>query len=1177
MYLKSLELKGFKSFPDRTKIDFPKGMICIAGPNGSGKSNILDAIKWVLGEQSIKSLRGEKLEDVIFTGTKVRSPMGYCEVIINIDNEDGRLPIEYTELSIKRKAYRSGESRFYINNNKCRLKDIKEILLDTGIGQEGYSLISQGKIDEIIEANGSELRSLLEEASGIAKHRYKKSEAEKNLFRAKENLARIEDVYIEIERQFKPLKEQKEKAEKYISLTENLKKLRVNKFLRENEKIYEKIDSLEMEYKKIDERLNNNISNRKIIENKKLNLTKILSEIKINLDKIKNEYDLNVSDITNYENEVKINLERIKNLKSNNTNINSEIEDLKDNIKKIIDKKETYSKNIEELKNKIDDFKKDREIKVNLINSDKNELKEKNQNSVDLEYSIQNIDTEINKLQTKSEMLQNTIDSLEDKMKEYDEEKIKFDEKISDYTNNKFEKEKALNEKTVEKEKLESVINYNLQNLKKLDEDIENLKDRYQNQKQDYNTLLSQTNMLISFEENMQGVSRPVRTLIKDSNIKGIVDIVSNVIQVKSGYEIAIETLLGNRTENIILEDTIHVKDAINYLKREKLGRATFLPLTTINGSEINYNDTGIRAIDVLEFDEKYRGIISFLIGKNIIVKDIDTALYISKKYNQSLRIATLSGELFNVGGAITGGNNKYNKEVFTRKNKIRKNKSKLKNMSTELNYLHEMIVDKNKEKESRVLEIEEQKEKIKNVSESIELFKNELSELEFNLKSENFQKDRVLSEIEAIIKSNSSSKETIKANNKEIIVLHEKLDSCEEKYNKNKEEINKIKEKISINENEFQELNLEITRNDELYKSQISFLNSIEISYNENIQKSEKLKEKFERNKQELEHLCELNIEKEEKISILSEKVLKHKEIIAQKFSETKEKEEEIISLDSELAQNQDNKSEIDKQIIIIQNNIEREKDKSNLISDRLYELYRMDIQQAKDIEDKSLSVTTKEISELINKINSLGNVNLDSIEEFEKLNERYIFYSNQMEDLSSSIKKINTIIKELEKLMITDFEENFKIINKNFSDTFKILFGGGNGKLVLEDEQNLLTSDIQISVQPPGKNLKKISMLSGGERALSAIALLFAIILCKPVPFCVLDEIDAPLDDVNIYRYVKFLRTLVEDTQFIVITHRRTTMEESDYMYGVSMPEKGVSKIVSIDLKDMEEYIDE
>lgn len=1177
MYLKSLEIKGFKSFPDRTVIDFPKGMICIAGPNGSGKSNILDAIRWVLGEQSVKELRGEKLEDVIFVGTKLRSQMGYSEVIINIDNEDGKLPIDYTELSIKRKAYRSGESKFYINNNRCRLKDIKEILLDTGIGQEGYSLISQGKIDEIIKASSNELRLLLEEASGIAKHRYKKVEAEKNLISANDNLARIEDVYIEIERQFNPLKEQKEKAEKYIELTKKLKTFRVNKFLRELDKISENIDLLNQNNQKLEEIFKKEFENKKTLENRKLSLENYLAKIKEEIDIIKEEYEKNQSNLQSIEYEIKIDREKINNLESNNKSFDIELFELDKEKSKNIEKKEEYDKNIIELEKKIKTFINDKNEKINLLNIKKDELKEKNQHNINQEYKIQGIESEIKKLQTKSEMLQDTVKSLDEKITEYDREKTLFENNISDYVNKKTEKEKILSQKNLEKNEISCELNKNQEKLLILERDIENNKDTYQSRKTDFNVLLSQTNLLIKFDEDMQGVSKSVRTLVKDSNLRGIVDIISNVIQVKKGYEVAIETLLGNRTENIILENSSYAKNAINYLKKYRLGRATFLPLDTIRGSVIDYNDTGVRAIDVLDFNEKYRDIISFLIGKNIIVDDIDTALFISKKYNQTIRIATKEGELFNVGGAITGGDNKYSKDVFIRKNKIKENKISLKKMSEEIKKISELLLEKNKEKEKLLIENENNTSILNEIVKEIEILKNEISDIDFGLKSEEFQKNRVLTEVESIIKSNKVSKEAIDKNYKSISELGENLNILEEEYNKRSEEINEIRQNIYIFEKEIQELDIENTRITELYKSQKAFLNGIKNSEREIIEKSNRINEKVDKNLQEIQDLKNKIKLKDKEISILSDKILEQKEAILEKNIDVKEQEENITRLEDEISQNQDKNLELEKEKIIIKNKIDRERDRNNLIVDRLKELYDISIEKAREIEDKSINITTQEISSMINKINSLGNVNLDSIEEFEKINERYIFYSNQMEDLSNSISKIQKIIRELEKMMLTDFEEKFNIINSNFSKIFKILFGGGNAKLILEDEKNLLTSDIQISVQPPGKNLKKISMLSGGERALSAISLLFAIILCKPVPFCVLDEIDAPLDDLNIYRYVKFLRTLVSDTQFIVITHRRTTMEESDYMYGVSMPEKGVSKIVSIDLKEMDNYIDD
>lgn len=1177
MYLKAIEIRGFKSFMDKTVINLPRGMISIVGPNGSGKSNILDAIRWVLGEQSVKSLRSEKMQDVIFAGTQSKSQLGMCEVSLIIDNEDRQIDIEYTELAIKRKTYRNGESQFFINGKRCRLKDIRELLLDTGIGKEGYSIISQGKIDEIISSNGYQKRVLLEEASGIAKYRYKKEEGEKSLAIASENLERINDIYNEIENQIRPLKIQKEKAQKYLELKKELQSQEINKILIANEEYEHELAILTKDRENLTEDDAKTTQNLQEITE---NLAKLKEESEY-IQKKKEELYAKKSSLSEQisQNKMQISLknENIKSLEKNNELIQEQLLQNKDEISKIRSKIENINESKKKISDNISYIQKEISEKQEIEQEYKDKIHVQNKEIQVKERKIKDVEVEISKLTMRMEFVKNNISAFEKKIGQYDEKNQEYNAKISELEEEIGKKDSQILQKEEEISKLNEKLQINSNQRQKLVDENSKLIQEINHNSLNLKDITAKTEMLENFENDMQGFSKNVKLLLKNKELEGIDNVVANIITVKKGYEKAIEQLLYGRLENVIIQKSINAKKAIDYLKKERLGRTTFLPLDVIKPSFLNYNDKGVKAIDVVSYDERYENIVFNLLGRYVIVEDMDTALEISAKYKHSFKISTISGDIFNIGGSITGGFSAYSKEIFTRRNTIVQNKQ-------EISKLKEVLKNLN--------------DKLTEIEKNIDILKEESSKIQENLQHCNIeineairQKDSAISkkeQITSLMSSLSQEKDEILSSNDKAISSYEKdkisRENLEQDYEKLSDEFKKQKESLEENEIALNEnskvLQEKRIRHSVIEKELVAIENQLlelEGTLQSNDEKSENSNSKIKANNQQIQKFHELIKELESQCKTMQEEIdtiqvkfeviengdVKNRQAIA-KLNEDKEKISKL-------------QAEVQTKMMRAETEESKVRYKMQMLYEQLSENYDMDMSMALSYKDDRVKVSQSVIKKLKEDIASLGNVNIDSIEEYKKIEERYLLYKSQKEDLEDSITKINSIIKSLEKSMIHDFTENFDIINKNFDYIFKILFGGGSAKLTIEDESDILGSNIEISIQPPGKKLRGLAMLSGGEKALSAIALLFAIIAKKPVPFCILDEIDAPLDDANIYRYVTYLSTLSDTTQFVTITHRRTTMEASDYIYGVTMQEKGVSSVISLQLEDAKGYVED
>ena len=1182
LYLKRLEIKGFKSFPTKTEIVFNEGITAIVGPNGSGKSNISDAVRWVLGEQSAKSLRGDKLEDVIFVGTETKKPMNYCEVAITLDNCDNKLDLGFSEITIKRRAYRNGESEFFLNNKNCRLKDIKEILLDTGIGKDGYSIIEQGKVDEILSNNPVNRRKVFDEACGISKFRYKKHEAERNLRNTKENLERIDDIYVEIENQLKPLFLQQEKAVKYLELSEKLKKLEVNSYIKEVEVLELELDELNKHSELLGSQSNE-------VQKQKLTLEKTVEETNIEIDNI----DENINKSQDYINTIKsvisqkdaqVNLinEKIRNCNHEIKRSNEELIYIKEklkldkiNLNELIEQKNEKGENIKNLTIDIKSLENNNKDSRDTIDSMNKKIEGLKDEIINLLNSKQDYTSKLSTLNANIENINLRKDSIEVDINEIQEDINKKSEELSISLSRLESKKKNLNDLKEEEIKIN-------ENLRLLIAKTNNIEKQIQSNKYSLNDYNSKLNIYVEMENHYEGFNKGVKEVLKNRNLQGVQGALGQVIEVPSEFEKSIEASLGAYMQNIITKDESSAKAVINYLKKNNLGRVTFLPMNIIKSNKIDIRNIrsntkfiGI-ASDLIKFDEKYRNIIENILGRTIIIDNIDNAIKFAKENNHRFKVVTLDGEILNPGGSLTGGSLRVSGNILSRKRLINEYSEKIKLLKIEINKLYSEKNETDKNIESIKLnlnniikdissidkeliignaEINKFKDEIKSLSNSIEKLENEKNglgnNLEYTLDKTKFIKDEIC--------------------------------SIEDKHNENKLLIDKLSNDLKgyslLYEDEkqkFDNLNLNLVKENQIYENLTKDIKRIN-DENKTLEEKYSYLEKSLNDKtieaSKLEE--EIVIEETEKVSLNKQLVDNVRSLETKKLSKESLKAN-LDELNKELKNIDRQYIDLKESLFKVENKLERlSSNKKDYISN-LFEKYEMTLEEAIEIKDENLEVDRKHLEFIRGEIRTLGNVNIDSIKEYEHIKERHDFYSEQKKDLEESIEVIEKLIYELEENMKKEFEINFNKINENFRFVYKRLFGGGHGELKILDKSNILESDIEITAQPPGKKMKNLNLLSGGEKALTAISILFSIILSKPTPFCILDEIEAPLDDANIFRFGEFLKELSKDTQFISVTHRRGTMEAADYIYGVTMQEKAISKVLSLKLKEAEEIID-
>lgn len=1183
MYLESLELQGFKSFPDKIKLTFDKGITAVVGPNGSGKSNIGDAVRWVLGEQSSKTLRGAKMEDVIFSGTQFRKPVGFAQVTLNIINNKGILQIPSEQVSVTRKLYRSGESEYLINGSQVRLKDIYELFMDTGLGRDGYSIIGQGRVAEIVSAKSGERREIFEEAAGISKFRYKKAEAERKLEAAEDNILRLRDIIGELESRVEPLRIQSEKAAKFIEYSETKKSLEITVWVRQIDDLKKSLEELSdkllistNEYNGIESDITRLEDEIQSLSDKMQDNTLHIEEMRAEILETERSNTQIHADIAVCENDIHHCEENIADiekqqeltLNSNQENrriIEEKLSDIKNTEQDIADTKEKFEEVNNELAAAVseqDSFN----SRFSEVQSALNKLYIKqSEYSIALSSGRQSIDDINEQIALAKEQDENMRMAAED----LEREKAETADGISMLD----EKTGELNNRIGGLSKLHGVRAEKLAAAKKQLEDINfGIRDKDQ-----------RIRMLNDLENSMEGFAHSVKQVLKASKtgqLSGVYGSVAQLIKVESQYSVAIETALGGALQNIIVENEDIAKRGIRLLQETKAGRATFLPITSVKGNRLNENGLDscdgfiALAVDLVKFDAKLTGIYTSLLGRIVIAEDIDLATNIAKKYGYKFRIVTLDGQVINAGGSFTGGSTAKSSGVLTRKNDIER-------LNAERNQLAEKLAD---------------------VKQSCEKLQAETDKLGFDiaaardeLNTVNADKIRFESElkrIEAMLAQNIEQRRSAEQNASK---LADKLKETEQFISEASLKLEETEKEISekektVSENEEQRLAMQNKR--EALTEEMSSLKLHEAELNKDL---EALHAEVKR----LEEQC---LEIGDNSARLALELDAQRGII-------KEKQEKIEALNAKLAGTKDSVAEINGKIIAAQAEQRLMEQKSNehrakvrelsdgkekysremtrleerkisvqssydkIISD-MAEQYNMYLSEAVElaVPVDDLLIVQRDLAEIKQKIRSLGNVNVAAIEEYKEVSERYNFMSEQLNDVETSKRELEKLIDELTDNMRRQFTESFNSINSNFKQIFVELFGGGHAELSLTDPDDVLESGIEIRVAPPGKVINNLSLLSGGEQAFVAIAIYFSILKLKPAPFCILDEIEAALDDINVTKYAQYLRKFTDTTQFILITHRRGSMDEADVMYGVTMQEKGTSKILRLEQPPIE-----
>jgi len=1181
MYLKRLELQGFKSFADKTILELMPGITTVIGPNGSGKSNISDAIRWVLGEQSMKSLRGTKSLDIIFAGTQNRKSLGFAEASLVFDNSDGALPIEYTEVTVTRKIYRSGETGYYINKVPCRLKDVLELFMDTGIGKDGYSIIGQGKIDEILSNKSEDRRHIFEEAAGIVKYRTRKQESEKKLEHTKLNLLRINDILTEIEGNLEPLQIQADKAKKYLNLREELKNIEIGLFVYNIEKYKQDLEKVVQDIEIMQSQCNDEEGRLERVKILKEELKSSIDEITETIENMSNIGFESQKQIEQLNSDINVAKTRILNNNENNDRYLKEIEEQNTKIKELKDE-------IEQKEAKKDNLKQNKEKFEKELNEKQAELDKLTEKLSSKELEIEGYKHTVEENTDKKYELQSEINAQNINYQNFEKRQAQIKQEIqstiSELDGTRLNKEdiaKQFNEIENKRNKAQNSLNEVAKQREEANQKIKSFESNINILSSEMRIKESRLKFLIETEKEKEGYIKSVKSLLKDcENIKelgkGMNGVLANIIEVPDDLQIAIEMCLGASLQNIVTETETDAKRLVEHLRKNNLGRASFLPISSVRGKKLDKikgNESGVIGIasDLIKYNKKYEQIILNLLGRTVIVDNMDTAIKVAKQNGYTFRIVTTEGDLINPSGAITGGSvakktvnilgrgkeiEKLEKEIKNLKQKVEKLENDKQNYEESIEGIIELSANLEKELQEIDITYATEKQKVISINENIEKLEKRLNRLKEEQANLEKQKEEAVStkgdlqvEINKIVEQNEELSK--------IITEFAELNKDDQKYIDDLNfDITNLKISVSsFDESEASIQEIQERINQELENAHTSIENKntqieqikkdneeLEKSIQETLQKIEEVKESVNSSSSKIEELKKERAQKSEKLS-------KQEDEITAKFKVIEDLKGQLVKLDVK-------KTKIEEDI--------------NGIINKMWEEYELTPNNAEQYQKpENVALTQRRVNNLRTEIRELGSVNVDSIEEYKNLKDRYDFMSEQRLDLENTMSKLRKVISDMTQIMKEQFKEKFKVINKNFGEVFAELFGGGKAELTLEDEENILECGIDITVQPPGKKLQNMMLLSGGEKAFTAIALLFAILKINPAPFCVLDEIEAALDDVNVFRYADYLKKFTDHTQFLVITHRKGTMEVADTVYGVTMEESGISKLLSMKLK--------
>ncbi len=1182
MYLKALEIQGFKSFPEKTRLTFEKDITAIVGPNGSGKSNISDAILWVMGEQRTKALRGGRMEDVIFGGTEKRPKMGFAQVSLVIDNTQRVFDTDSTEVMITRRYYRSGESEYYINRESVRLKDISEMLMDTGLGRDGYSIIGQGKISEVISAKSGDRRELFEEAAGISRFRYRKDESERKLLHTEENLVRINDKIDELRLQVEPLREQAQTAKKYLVLRDELRYLEVSVWMETLDKLHDRAKTVTEDWEKAKADLAS--AQRELTElyaaaescSERMHEKDIEAEtLRQSLSLHENTAAENESELAVLENSLMHNGERISQLHLEMAEQSTRARALENQIAQ-------RNERVEEIKAELEGI--DKQVRGLAKTINRNE-----EGTGGTKQEINRLSAEKSENQATLAHLNTVLSMLGDEALRQDE----TDEKRARELEQAIERRDALHQKRLEDERAFKAADEKLSALKNVIEGytlrlegreakVKTLEDAQTKLTIELNAAKSRAAMLTEMEKEFEGFSLAVKTVMREhehGTLKGVRGPVANLVKTDDRFTLALETALGASMQSIVIDTQEQGKAAIELLKKRDAGRATLLPVSVIRGSTLKIrpeNESGYlgTAFELARFDPKLTDIFSNLLGRTVVAETLGDAVAMSKKFDNQLRIVTLDGQMINAGGSMTGGSAAKNAGILSRANELKTQQAKFEELTVRLKDCSAQLSEASRELSSVKYELQTADFELREAADSQRTCEGELSRTRFLLGETEKALETLQAETKAALSRRLESHQRAQTARADIERLDAQLQVLEaqlDKLSAQGEEYTKQAKTLAETLSAFSEKR----------SSLISESDTTLVAIKQLQELLEDLSGDGLSRRQSIDELGAENARLEAQKTRIGEKLTQTRKIADSIRAELAKLNAMKLELEGKRTQTEKRSQDKNRELLDIERlcgSIEQKKLASEMeekqIIDKLWDGYELSRSAAQALRRsiENMTEANKRVNTLRREIAQLGTPNIGAIEEYDRVNERYNFLTEQRDDVEKAKRELEKIIADITREMKEIFLREFRIIDESFRKTFLELFGGGRAALILEDEEDILNCGIEIKVQPPGKTLSTLSLLSGGEMSFVAIALYFSIIKVRPTPFCVMDEIEAALDEANVDRYARYMRGMTDKTQFIVITHRRGTMEEADMLYGVTMQEKGVSQVLSVDLDEAE-----
>ena len=1179
MYLKSIEVNGFKSFANKIKLEFHNGITCIVGPNGSGKSNVADAVRWVLGEQSAKQLRGSNMQDVIFSGTESRKPQSFAYVAITLDNSDHQLNIDYTEVTVARRVYRSGESEYLLNGHACRLKDVNELFYDTGIGKEGYSIIGQGQIEKILSSKPEDRRELFDEAAGIVKFKRRKAIALKKLENERANMVRVTDILAELEKQVGPLEKQSEAAKQFLKLKEELKNYDVHIYILERETITQILTDLQEKIKIAETEFNEVSSKNETLKAQYVSIETKIEQMELHLEAKKAEFNHTKVQIGDIQGQINVLQEQIDNEKRNQETISERMKAVEAEIQQrelqkteLVQRQNEMNRELYDCENAKEKAKAELEALDQKMQEYRQTMEEKKGTIITLLNEKASYVAQEQRFQTMME--QNQI------------RKAELNQKLLKNKTEETAQQQLLEQCQKELEHFNTQKNQYEQDKKMFAVKLEELEAAFQKnqtqfiaKQQRYHAVHTRAESLKNLAERYEGYGTSIKRIMEQrSNRTGIHGVVADILKVKKQYEVAIETALGGSIQNVVTDTEQTAKQLIEYLKKNKFGRATFLPLNgiSVRGSFTQkeaLKETGVigLASSLVEADECYRTLIEYLLGRVLVVDQIDHALAVARKYQYSIRIVTLEGELLNAGGSMTGGAFKNASNLLGRNREIEELEAEEKKLAKSLSDLQKT----QKDCENKIAEIRLQKKQLEDAEQEIRL---QITRIGMSQKQAEEKQAEILAQQSDMVRESNQIEQLLLELKQNCAQLQQKVTAIDQENQKSE---SFVLEYQAMLEKEMKQRE-ESAKMAETLSLQYANLSQSHQFINENMQRIHREMEKFQEERSTLQHrigqserIVEEKIRETKTMNDQIEQQKQKEDLLEKEIAVAAEKKENFVHRQKGFFDEREELSSklaaLDKELFRLNNQKEKQEERLDAQTSYLwneYELMPSEAMQMRQEGYHNLTKLRKFANERKDQIKALGNVNVNAIEDYKEVLERYTFMKTQYEDLVQAERALVQVIEELDVGMRRQFQEKFEEIKVEFDQVFKELFGGGKGTLELIEGEDIIEAGIRIISQPPGKKLQNMMQLSGGEKALTAISLLFAIQNLKPSPFCLLDEIEAALDDSNVGRFSNYLHKLTKNTQFIIITHRRGTMVSADRLYGITMQEKGVSTLVSVNL---------